>query len=195
MKKDGSEEKEAIVLAAIKVFENYGLSKVSMLDISKACGLGRSSLYYYYKNKMEVFDAVCQKLFREIYEKSRAEVSPQQSLEVNMEKYQLKKLKEIKKVIKKHDLAFVDLKTDPSMLFTKIRVLMNEEITLLNEVLNWAMEKNEIRQISAEEQRFMAETMVTSLRSFEQEVILFDRFPDMEVKLSWLASIFSKGLK
>jgi len=195
MKKDGSEEKEAIVLAAIKVFENYGLSKVSMLDISKACGLGRSSLYYYYKNKMEVFDAVCQKLFREIYEKSRAEVSPQQSLEVNLEKYQLKKLKEIKKVIKKHDLAFVDLKTDPSMLFTKIRVLMNEEITLLNEVLNWAMEKNEIRQISAEEQRFMAETMVTSLRSFEQEVILFDRFPDMEVKLSWLASIFSKGLK
>lgn len=197
MKKEAQDDKvrEEIILAAGKVFETYGLTKVSMLDISKASGLGRSSLYYYFKSKMEVFDAVTERIFHEIYGKSHSEVSPKQTLAVNLAKYQLRKLKEIKKSTNKYHRVFLDLNKDPTMLFTRIRMPMNEEIALFNEVLSWALEQNEIRPISEEERQFLAETIVTSLRSFEQEIVLFDRFPDMEIKLSWLTSIISKGLK
>jgi AcrR family transcriptional regulator len=47
-----------ILQAAKQLFAVHGLAKVTMDDVAKAIGKGRSSLYYYYKSRDEVFDAV-----------------------------------------------------------------------------------------------------------------------------------------
>jgi AcrR family transcriptional regulator len=49
---------EQILVAAKRLFAVHGLHKVTMDDVAKAIGKGRSSLYYYYKSKDEIFDAV-----------------------------------------------------------------------------------------------------------------------------------------
>ena len=49
---------QQILTAAKELFRVYGLAKVTMDDVAKAIGKGRSSLYYYYKSKDEIFDAV-----------------------------------------------------------------------------------------------------------------------------------------
>src|ERR1700759_346921 len=49
---------EQILLAAKRLFQVHGYQKVTMDDVARAIGKGRSSLYYYYKNKDEIFDAV-----------------------------------------------------------------------------------------------------------------------------------------
>src|ERR1700744_4163741 len=49
---------EQILQAAKQLFQVHGLAKVTMDDVAKAIGKGRSSLYYYYKSKDEIFDAV-----------------------------------------------------------------------------------------------------------------------------------------
>src|SRR6202012_3830902 len=49
---------QQILDAAKKLFQAHGLHKVTMDDVAKAIGKGRSSLYYYYKSKDEIFDAV-----------------------------------------------------------------------------------------------------------------------------------------
>src|SRR6201986_1030644 len=49
---------EQILQAAKRLFQVHGLHKVTMDDVAKAIGKGRSSLYYYYKSKDEIFDAV-----------------------------------------------------------------------------------------------------------------------------------------
>ena len=49
---------DQIIQAARKLFQTYGLHKVTMDDIGKLIGKHRSSLYHYYKSKEEVFDAV-----------------------------------------------------------------------------------------------------------------------------------------
>lgn len=49
---------QQILQAAQQLFQKHGYQKVTMDDVAKAIGKGRSSLYYYYKNKDEVFDAV-----------------------------------------------------------------------------------------------------------------------------------------
>src|ERR1700727_33632 len=49
---------EQVIKAAQQLFRQYGLQKVTMDDVAKAVGKGRSSLYYYYKNRDEIFDAV-----------------------------------------------------------------------------------------------------------------------------------------
>jgi len=49
---------EQVIKAAQLLFRQYGLEKVTMDEVAKAVGKGRSSLYYYYKNKIEIFGAV-----------------------------------------------------------------------------------------------------------------------------------------
>src|ERR1700749_4780494 len=49
---------EQILQAAKRLFQVHGLYKVTMDDVARAIGKGRSSLYYYYKSKDEIFDAV-----------------------------------------------------------------------------------------------------------------------------------------
>src|SRR5580698_9343002 len=47
--------KEKIGQVAMKCFSKYGLDKTTLDDIAKKVGLNKASLYYYYKNKEDIF--------------------------------------------------------------------------------------------------------------------------------------------
>src|SRR5579862_6069953 len=47
--------KEKIGQVAMKCFSKYGLDKTTLDDIAKEVGLNKASLYYYYKNKEDIF--------------------------------------------------------------------------------------------------------------------------------------------
>ena len=187
--------KEEIITAAIGVFESYGFTRVSMQDISKAGKKGRTTLYYYFGNKTEVFDAVVEKLCLQIFDTCQAVIDPNASMSTNLENFYTKKLQEIKSLTKKYHLVLEDLKQQPELAAAKTRVLLEKEGSVLYKMIRWAIEKKEIAELTEADSRFLAETIVTAFKSFEQEIILFNRFPDMEAKLSWLSLIFCKGLK
>ena len=55
----GSDEtKELIMKTALDMFSKKGYSAVSMRDISGAVGIRASSIYYYFKGKQDIFDAI-----------------------------------------------------------------------------------------------------------------------------------------
>ena len=56
-----NEQKELILSAAKKLFSRFGLEKTTMEDVAKAAGKGKSSLYYYFKSKEEVYAEVIRK--------------------------------------------------------------------------------------------------------------------------------------
>jgi len=58
--------RERVLQAAQQLFQQHGLHKVTMDDIARALGRGKSSLYYYYKNKEEIFTAMLDREIGEI---------------------------------------------------------------------------------------------------------------------------------
>lgn len=56
-----NEQKKRILSAAANLFSRFGLEKTTMEDIAKAAGKGKSSLYYYFKSKEEVYAEVIRK--------------------------------------------------------------------------------------------------------------------------------------
>jgi len=52
------EKKEMVLRAASAVFARYGFDKTTLDDIGKRAGLNKASLYYYFKNKEDIFVAV-----------------------------------------------------------------------------------------------------------------------------------------
>lgn len=47
-----------ILQQAKKLFGIFGFQKLTMLDIARAVGKGRSTIYLYFKNKEDIFDAI-----------------------------------------------------------------------------------------------------------------------------------------
>mgnify|MGYP002410589093 FL=1 len=59
MSKDNRDEmRDSIVKAATQVFTRFGFKKTSMDDIARSIRMGKSSIYYYFKSKEEIFQAV-----------------------------------------------------------------------------------------------------------------------------------------
>jgi len=56
----GMDKKDLILEAAAECFTAYGYEKTSMSDIGDRVGLNKASLYYHYRDKLALFDAMVQ---------------------------------------------------------------------------------------------------------------------------------------
>jgi len=52
------EYREKIIQAAGRIFSRYGFRKTTMDEIAKSLNMGKSSIYYYFKSKESIFEAV-----------------------------------------------------------------------------------------------------------------------------------------
>ena len=58
VKQNSTTTKALILIAARRRFSHYGFSKVTMDEIAGELGMGKASLYYYYRTKESLFQAV-----------------------------------------------------------------------------------------------------------------------------------------
>jgi len=56
-----SKKRDNILAAAEKIFARFGIKKTTMEEIAKAARMGKSTLYYYFKSKEEVYAEVNEK--------------------------------------------------------------------------------------------------------------------------------------
>lgn len=77
--------KEEVIATAQKLFKQYGFRKTTMEDIAKAMGRGKSTLYYYYKSKDQIFGDVILKEANEVmtavFEATRNETTSERKLQ------------------------------------------------------------------------------------------------------------------
>ncbi len=83
----GGKKKEVahrILLAAVKVFDKYGLHKTTMRDIADYAGMSKSSLYYYFRSKKDILSSVVKLESNTLTEKLsfaiHQDISPQEKL-------------------------------------------------------------------------------------------------------------------
>ena len=67
--------KAAILQAAETLFQRWGIAKTTMEDIAHATGKGKSTLYYYFKSKDEVLEAVAMAQMARIAGIAREEIA------------------------------------------------------------------------------------------------------------------------
>ena len=187
--------KSQIVEASKSVFRRYGYRKVSMEDIAKACGKGRSTLYYYFKNKQEVLEEVALQEYMSITEPAAKQVTKEKSISQNLFQYNQVKLKALIQKTEEYDHLFIDIKENPEFLFRMFQKIRQKEILLIKKCLEWAMEKEEIAPIYQEDLEFLAMAMVTAVGSLEKEMLLYGSIDEMGNRLPWLVNLLIKGLK
>ncbi|MBL3658430.1 TetR/AcrR family transcriptional regulator [Fulvivirga sediminis] len=188
--------KSQIIASSREVFKKLGYAKVTMDDIAKASGKGRSTLYYYYKNKRDVFEAFVKEEYNEIIEKAQQKVSKERTINENLFDYNQLKLSFLAKKTAEYKHLLSDLKENEDILTKVFLQIRNADIKLVENCLTWAMEKNEIQQISKTDQEFLALAIITATGSLEKEMFLYDSIKDdMFDRLHWISDLLIKGLQ
>ncbi|MBS8239868.1 TetR family transcriptional regulator [Marinobacter lipolyticus] len=61
-KEDAQKTRELLIEAAENVFYDKGVSKASLSDIAESAGVTRGAIYWHFKNKHDVFEAMIERL-------------------------------------------------------------------------------------------------------------------------------------
>jgi AcrR family transcriptional regulator len=89
--------KNEILEGAAKLFQKWGYNKTTVEDIAKACRKAKSSLYYYYKDKEEIFSEVVMREERAVLKVINDKMSKEDSSAEKMRVYIETFLQEIEK--------------------------------------------------------------------------------------------------
>ncbi|MBW1806974.1 MAG: TetR/AcrR family transcriptional regulator [Deltaproteobacteria bacterium] len=75
MGRQKEEKKEAILNAAFEIFKKYGLKKATLDDIAREAGMANTSLYYYFSNKDDLFQALIRRECESMLEQEKKAIA------------------------------------------------------------------------------------------------------------------------
>lgn len=191
---------EQILAEAKRLFQVYGLAKVTMDDVAKAIGKGRSSLYYYYKSKDEIFDAVVMIEIREMLTAMTRAVEQASGVEQKLRAFFLTKLEVFRE--KRAFFKTLDLGMDADMLskFQKTKLvhhnlIIRQESSLLEQLLTDGMNKGELRKMAASELEVLILVLLSSLRGLKRELEMGSDFEKCGPAVDMLTRLAMYGMK
>ncbi|MBW2960543.1 TetR/AcrR family transcriptional regulator [Mesonia aestuariivivens] len=188
--------RKQIIDASKTVFKKYGFKKATMDHIAKASKKGRSTLYYYFKNKNEVFEAFVKNEYENRIRETSTEISHEFTINENLSKYRKIKLEHLIKLSETYQYLLSDLKKNTSFLFQLLYEIRAEEVSIIENCLTWAIEKEEITPVPKTDLNFLALAIVTATDSLEKEIFLYQRYSnDMFDRLDWINQLIIKGLQ
>jgi AcrR family transcriptional regulator len=134
--------RETIVLAARELFSRYGFKKTTMDDISSSIGKAKSSIYYYFKGKEEIFEAVVESEALMLRNKLTSILKEQkESPELQLHAYVLTRMQSIQQLANFYN-ALKSEYLNHLRFITKVREkYQREEIRTLESILKSGVER------------------------------------------------------
>jgi len=191
-------KKLQIISAAKLCFAQYGYDKTTLDDIGKRMGLNKSSLYYYFKNKEEIFTAVVLEEADKIVDGLQTEMESKVSPEEKIQFYMKKRLGYYKKVLSLHQLSAESLRQiQPGFHQLYNDILLREIAFIQKQIL--AIDDN----IPESQAKKIAELIIISADGIKHDEILYNnpdifKEPDylkIESSIEFLISLILNGVR
>lgn len=187
--------KSDILDEAAKLFRHYGLQKTTMEDIAKAVGKGKSTLYYYYKNKEEIFDAVIRKEKNIIFRNIQEAVSKEDSAVKKLEAFTRSKMREIKRMTTLYQVVVSEVRACNEL---EVSIRKNYDCTeteILKSILQYGVITGEFPNYDQQELDILAFLLANAQRGVEAALIMDKKLDEIGEKMDFLISILMNGIR
>jgi len=188
-----------ILQAARRLFQVHGFAKVTMDDVGKAIGKGRSSIYYYYKNKEEIFDAVIHTEVRETLVAMSREIVKVTTTEQKLKAFALTRLRMLRESGTFYLSLDSGMDADALSQFNKIKIahhnlIMQQEGDLMREIIKEGIAQKEVKPMPEKELTMTIFILLSSFHGLKRELILAN-FEGLESAVKGFAHLMLHGLK
>lgn len=159
-------KKQMIMKKSVDSFLIKGIYGTHLVDIAKACGMGRTTIYQYFRNKEEIVEYTIQHLFEELRKDIRASViddedNPYEKIRKLIPAIVQQYLKN-RKLIVLVDLWLILIRENNPMV-KQLNEHMEESRKVFRQLLEEGMKQGVIRKMNAES---MAFTLYATVESF-----------------------------
>ena len=190
---------QLILETASSLYLKYGLKKVTMDDISKAIGKSRTTIYYYFKNREEVFQAVLDNLVKEVIVEMDENMQQQNSFEEKIYAFCTTKIKTSEERASFFRAIETGLSTNEQSAHTDVigeihQRLMEAEKNLLLKVFSASIDRNEIPVVSGTKQDTIIFILLSGIRGIRREMTLKNDFKNLNATIRTLTSMVVKQI-
>jgi len=189
--------RKSIIEAAQKLFQQYGLSKTTMEDIAKIIGKGKSSLYYYYATKEQIFEAVVEKEKEGIEREIVSAIGKEATTLGKLKALALVKYKEIRKRRITYQLETASELPEKICMYNIIRQRYDEtEQAIVRSILQYGLKEGEISCNFENDLSLLASVCGNTLRGLQVELSFLGNYKGSAVSLiNTTVEILMKGMK
>lgn len=187
--------RDEAIITAQKLFQQFGLQKTTMEDIAKAMGRGKSTLYYYYKSKEDIFDAVIMREIDEVFQKTKSAIDKVDSAEEKLKLFFQISMKAVKTKSNLYKIVRGEIEDKLSHLNYLIKKYNTREINTIKDILLLGIDNKEFNSSLREDVDLLAYSAVSALRSLSVDLVIEDKFPNWDERLNVVISVLIKGMK
>lgn len=186
-----SKVNERIVEVARTVFAKYGYKKTTMDDIALGAQKGKSSIYYYFKSKEEIYEAVVEMesklLFDDILRKIDQPIPAKEKFRL----YVFTRLNKIRELSNFYDV----LENNYLSSLDFIEVLQQKyhqiEIDILQSILSEGVKS---REFNIQDTEIAAIALVTAIKGLEAPLIIKGAKKNLERRVDYVLKILFYGI-
>lgn len=191
MIEDKDAVREQIINSASVVFGRYGYKKTTMDEIGMAAGKGKTAIYYYFKNKEDVFKAVVEREAAQLEKSLFDAIADKTTPEEKLKAYFYARMRTMLNLSNFYD-AMKNEVLDYLPFINKIRTDVDQkELALVKAILEEGVNRG---QFEIKDLEMASQTLVTSLKGLEIPLFVENKVSNMSLYIDHLIHIMCYGL-
>ena len=185
------EFRKKIIISAGQIFSRFGFKKTTMDEIAKALKMGKSSVYYYFVSKEEIFEAVVLYEANILRNELTTAIKSVESPIDKMKNYVFVRMKSFEKLSNYYNAIF-DKNLDHFDFIEKIREKYDrEELAILRLILYDGARKKVFTVPNSE---YTAIAVQTTLKGLEVPLFWKKRELNIEERLNAILEVLFNGI-
>jgi AcrR family transcriptional regulator len=189
---DKDEYRTTIILTASKIFSRYGFRNTTMEEISKALKKGKSSIYYYFGSKEDIFEAVVLFEANLLRTQLTTAIKEVDSPPDKLRNYIFVRMRAFEKLSNYYNAVF-DKNLDHYEFIEKIRARYDREELAMLRLLVYVGKSRGVFEI--EDSEYTAMAIQTMLKGLEVPLFWHKREIDINNRLDAILHLIFYGIK
>jgi len=185
------EYRTKIILTASKIFSHYGFKKTSMDEISRVLKKGKSSIYYYFSSKEDIFKAVVLYEANQLRTQLTTAIKEVDSPPDKLRNYIFVRMRAFEKLSNYYNAVF-DNNLDHYEFIEKIRERYDREELAMLRLLVYVGNRDGVFKVDDSEYTAMA--IQTMLKGFEVPMFWHKRDIDIHSRLEAILKLIFFGV-
>ncbi len=183
--------RESILEAAETLFQRWGIHKTTMEDIAREAGKGKSSIYYYFKSKEAMLEAVAMRQAERITLAVQKEVAAKTTAREQLLAYVTTSFRETRQAVTLFAIARGEIRANQQLIRGVVDQYYARHAEFVGKILRAGIERHEFHSIGIGDLPAATRAIVTVVRSLILDLFIAS---DDTASIDLIIELLSGGL-
>jgi len=184
-----------ILSTAKTLFARLGLKKTTMEDIANAMGKGKSTLYYYFPGKTEIFEAVVDEEMKNLLRLTQQAINLATTAKDKLKAYTRTRVRVMARFRNLSAVVYEDIFNHLEVILKLKQQHDDIQIDLVKQIVKGGVESKEFKELTERDMELFSFTLVAAVRGTELPLTVSELLRSCEKGPELLIDYMVDGIK